>query len=353
MADLYPTLIDEQCIKRITEIKEKEGDKLVILGHHYQRQDIISVSDIIGDSFELSRRAAALKNAMTIAFCGVHFMAEAAFLLAPPGRKVYLPDIHAGCPMADMAEIEQVERAWQKLEESLGEEPAIPLVYMNSSAAIKAFCGKHGGAVCTSSNAQKILKWAYEKGKRVLFLPDEHLGRNSANDMGITGDDVVLWRPHSEDGGLSKEALEKARLILWKGFCIVHQNFTVDDVNRVRQENPEAKIYVHPECKEDVVKLCDGSGSTSYLVKVAQEAKAGAEVCIGTEVHLVDRLTAQFPDKKIFPLRRSECANMAKITPRKLLYTLESLDESNVVTVKEQYREDARLALQRMLDICS
>ena len=353
MADFYPSLTNEQCIERISEIKAKEGDKLVILGHHYQRQDIISVSDIIGDSFELSRKAAALNNASTIAFCGVHFMAESAFLLAPPGRSVYLPDIDAGCPMADMADISQVEKAWQQLEKALGEEPAIPLVYMNSSAAIKAFCGKHGGAVCTSSNAQKVLQWAFEKGKRVLFLPDEHLGRNTANNMGIVGDDVVLWRPYSESGGVEKESLEKSRLILWKGFCIVHQNFTVDDVKRVRNEHPQAKIYVHPECKEEVVKLSDGNGSTSYLVKVAAEAPAGSEVCIGTEVHLVDRLTEQMSDKKVFPLRRSECANMAKITPKKLLHTLETLDENKIVTVKEEYQENARLALQRMLDICS
>ena len=352
MADLYPNMTDEACIDRIREIKEKEGDSLVILGHHYQRQDIISVSDIIGDSFELSHKAAAL-SASTIAFCGVHFMAESAFLLAPKGRSVYLPDMDAGCPMADMAEINQVEKAWQVLEERLGPNPAIPLVYMNSSAAIKAFCGKHGGAVCTSSNAEKVMKWAFEKGKRILFLPDEHLGRNTANDMGIVGDDVVIWRPHSDDGSVAPEALEKAKLILWKGFCIVHQNFTVADVERVRKENPNAKIYVHPECREEVVKLCDGNGSTSYLVKVAKEAPAGSEVCIGTEVHLVDRLTAQMSDKKIFPLKRSECANMAKITPKKLLATLEELDEKKIVTVPKEYQEDARTALRRMLDICS
>jgi len=341
------------CRERIRAIKEERGDRLVILGHHYQRAEIVELSDIVGDSFELSRRAAEQKDAEVIAFCGVHFMAESTYLLSPPGRVVLLPDMDAGCPMADMADVEQVERAWNELTEMVGPEPAVPVVYMNSSAAIKAFCGRHGGAVCTSSNAEKVIRWALGQGRRVLFLPDEHLGRNTGNAMGFGADEMVLWRPYSERGGLDAAAVERAKLVLWKGFCIVHQNFTVEDVQKVRAERPAAKIYVHPECREDVVKAADGAGSTSYLVRVIEASAPGSELCIGTEVQLVDRLAAQWKDRTVFPLRRSACANMAKITLQKLLDVLETEAPSNVVTVPDELCDDGRAALRRMLDICA
>lgn len=346
-------MTDNDCLHAIRRHKKRLGDRLVILGHHYQCPDIISVADIIGDSFELSRRAAEQTTADTVVFCGVHFMAESAFLLSPPGRRVLLPDIEAGCPMADMATISQVERAWQQLEERLGPEPAIPVVYMNSSAAIKAFCGKHGGAVCTSSNAKVIVQWALDRGKRVFFLPDEHLGRNTGHSMGFAEERMALWTPHADNGGVFQEQLERAALILWRGFCIVHQRFTVADVESVRHSHPEASIYVHPECARAVVEAADAAGSTSFLVDAVRKAPTGAAFCIGTEVQLVDRLAAEHPDKHVFPLKRSICSNMAKITTAKLLQTIIEPTAAQQVHVDERLCADARVALQRMLDICA
>jgi len=345
-------MADREIISSIREIKARSGSKLVILGHHYQRREIVELSDFVGDSFELSRLAAKQVEAEHIVFCGVHFMAESAYLLAPEGRTVQLPDITAGCPMADMAMPVPVERTWAELCDVCGPDAFIPIVYMNSLASLKAFCGRNGGAVCTSGNAQKILSWAFEQGKKVLFFPDEHLGRNTAAALEIPDTECVLWDSSQEMGGLDSSLTEAAQLVLWKGYCHVHQNFTVADVEAMRASRPTARILVHPECRREVVDVCDGAGSTAFLVREVKDAPVGSTICIGTEWHLVDRLAATYRDKEIVALRRSDCDDMAKITAESLFETLEKLGRHNVVQVAEEFRVDARKALQRMLDIC-
>lgn len=342
---------DAKLIEEIKRIKERLGDKLVILGHHYQRREIVELSDFRGDSFGLSRNAAAQKKARYIVFCGVKFMAESAAILAGEDQVVQLPEMTAGCPMADMAELEDVERAWAEITEICGDD-VIPVTYMNSSAAVKSFCGRHGGAVCTSSNARKLFEWAYSRKNRLLFLPDQYLGTNTANKMGIPREERIIWdftRP--ELGGNSEEEIRKARLILWRGHCHVHTWFTVDHVLEARRRYPDGRIVVHPECIEDVVNLADCDGSTSFIVRFTEEAPSGSTIVIGTEINLVSRLAYEHPDKKVVELSRSLCPNMYKINLHNLLWTLEHLGEVNVVTVPEEVRYYAGLALNRMLEI--
>jgi quinolinate synthase len=361
-AQLSPVLPDrilgmteEEQIERIRSEKGKWGKKLVILGHHYQREAIVYLSDFRGDSFDLSQKAASQKEAYFIVFCGVHFMAESARILAAPKQRVFLPNLTAGCPMADMAELDDVEVAWQVLEDELGSGEVIPITYMNSSAAIKAFCGAHGGAVCTSSNAGRVFAWALEANKRILFLPDEHLGRNTANARGIAKAAQALWDRKKPRGGLAPRALNEARVILWKGFCHVHTHFSKEHVNRMGELHPEARIIVHPECKEEVVRLADASGSTRYIVEYVEKAPAGSAIVIGTEVNLVSRLAHENPKKTVLPLSRSLCHNMYKIDPGVLLYTLENLGESsegvNEILIDEEVAKNARKALRKMLEL--
>lgn len=359
-AQLRPSLPDrilamseEEQIAKIISLKEERGETLVILGHHYQRESIVALSDFRGDSFALSAKAASQKNARYIVFCGVHFMAESARILAAPEQRVFLPNLTAGCPMADMAAVEDVETAWRAVTAVTGEENVIPVTYMNSTADIKAFCGAHGGAVCTSSNAQKVFEWVIGSGKRVLFLPDEHLGRNTSNALKIPAARQALWNPTKPDGGVSRAEIGEAQVILWKGFCHVHTHFTADQVIEMRTRYPDASVIVHPECPQEVVALADGTGSTSFIVNFVKDAPPDAVIVIGTEINLVTRLAHEHPDKIIMPLSRSLCHNMYKINLGNLLYTLENLDGdgANEIVVDAAIARDAKLALEKMLEL--
>lgn len=346
---------EETQIARISALKKEHGETLIILGHHYQRESIVAISDFKGDSFALSAKAASQKNARHIVFCGVHFMAESARILAAPEQRVFLPNLTAGCPMADMAVVEDVEAAWRAVTAVTGEDTVIPVTYMNSTADIKAFCGVHGGAVCTSSNAQKVFDWIIGQGKRVLFLPDEHLGRNTSNALGIPAGRQVLWNPNEYDGGVSRGEIDRTQVILWKGFCHVHTHFTADHVKEMRIRHPGASIIVHPECPQEVVALADGTGSTGFIVNFVNDAPPDAVIVVGTEVNLVTRLAHEHPDKIVMPLSRSLCHNMYKINPGNLLYTLEHLDDNgdriNEIFVDEAIARDAKIALEKMLEL--
>lgn len=342
---------EEEVLKKCAELKGSYGDEVVLLGHHYQRKGIVEISDFRGDSLRLSRIASEQKSAKYIVFCGVHFMAESAAILSQPGQVVVLPEMTAGCPMADMAEIGQVEIAWRAIVDICGDSATVPVTYMNSAAEIKAFCGAHEGAICTSSNAKAVMAWALEKGERVLFIPDEHLGRNSANMLDIPREQVVVWDPDELNGGNCEEVLKDARVILWKGFCHVHTFFTVDHVKQMRERFPGAKIIVHPECKEEVVAAADAAGSTGFIVKYIKDAPSGETIIVGTEINLVSRLADEYPDKRIYELARSLCPNMFKINPYNLYYSLLNIGKVNVVSVSEEIKRNAKLALQRMLDL--
>ncbi len=336
------------------------GDRLFILGHHYQRDEVMRWADARGDSYRLSVLAQERPDAEYIVFCGVHFMAESADILTSPDQKVILPDLAAGCSMADMARIAQVEDAWDALTAAGVADVVVPVTYMNSSADIKAFCGRHGGAVCTSSNAQAALEWAYaQKGpdSKVLFLPDQHLGRNTAVlEMGLSLDDCVLWNPHKRDGGLSPEQLRDARMILWQGHCSVHGRFTADVVDDVRAQVPDVHILVHPECRHEVVLKADLVGSTEFIIKTIEAAPAGSAWAIGTELNLVKRLAAQHPDKRIMFLDKTVCycSTMNRIDLPHFVWAMESLAEGtpvNVIEVDPETEHWAQVALQRMLDL--
>ncbi len=348
---------EEEQYERIRDEKKRLGGGLVILGHHYQREGIVALSDFKGDSFALSREAASCEGAEYIVFCGVHFMAESARILASQRQRVFLPAMNAGCPMADMAEIDEVETAWDTLTKHLDGKDIVPVTYMNSSAAIKAFCGEHGGAVCTSSNATKVFSWALDAGKVIFFLPDEHLGRNTSNALGIPKSEQVLWDRRQERGGVRPADLDGARVILWKGFCHVHTHFTLEHVREMRSRHPQGKLVVHPECREEVVAEADYVGSTRFIVDVVEKADPGSTIVIGTEINLVSRLAHENPDKTVLPLSRSLCHNMFKITPAALLWTLESLGSGNgagpdnEVFVDEDVMKNARIALERMLEL--
>lgn len=360
----YRDASDEELQERIKAAKARLGNKLLILGHFYQRDEIIVHADFVGDSFQLAKNATERPDADHIVFCGVHFMAETADILSTPEQTVTLPNLSAGCSMADMANIDQVEDCWEQLGEICGTNPdadgkqqIVPVTYMNSSAALKAFCGRHGGIVCTSSNAHVVLEWAFARGKRVLFFPDQHLGRNTALAMGMSLDQMPVWNPYKPAGGAEDPSVyADAKMILWKGFCSVHQRFTVDQIERARKAYPGVKVIVHPECSMDVVNAADGTGSTAYIVKEIANAPAGSAVAVGTEINLVNRLAAQYPDKTVFCLDPvvCPCSTMYRIHPAYLAWALENIEQGNIVnriTVDEDTARDAKIALQRMLEV--
>jgi quinolinate synthase len=352
--DRYLLIPDTSLDERIAAAKARLGSDVVILGHHYQRDEVVKFADFRGDSLKLSQQAASA-NAKYIVFCGVHFMAESADVLRRPHQQVILPDLSAGCSMADMADIGQVETCWAELE-SLGDLRIVPATYMNSTAAIKAFTGEHGGAVVTSSNAARVMAWAFERGERVLFLPDEHLGRNTAYKMGIPIDQMVVWDPYRDLGGNSAGSLCKARVILWKGYCSVHQRFLPEHVERVRRDRPGMRVIVHPECRFEVVQAADEVGSTEDIVKAITAARPGSEWAVGTEVHLVNRLAKTLPDRTVVSLDPNVCVctTMFRISPQHLLWALENLGEGRVVNrieVDDETRGWAKVALDRMLSL--
>ncbi len=353
--DSYLLVPDTTLDERIAAAKARLGKDVVILGHHYQRDEVIKFADYRGDSLKLSQQAAAAADARYIVFCGVHFMAESADVLRQPHQAVVLPDLNAGCSLADMADIGQVETCWNELE-SLGDLKVVPITYMNSTAAIKAFTGEHGGAVCTSTNAANVMRWAYERGERVLFLPDEHLGRNTAFRMGIPLDEMIVWDPYQEMGGNTPEAVKRARVILWKGYCSVHQRFLPQHVERVRREHPGIRVIVHPECRFDVAEAADQIGSTEGIIKAITAAEPGSQWAVGTEIHLVNRLSKELTDRSVISLDPSVCVctTMFRITPQHLLWALENLAEGRVVnriSVGENARHWGRVALERMLSL--
>jgi len=344
---------EKELIEKIIKIKETLGNQLIILTHHYQRTEIVDLGDYRGDSFALSQKAAEDKKAKFIVFCGVHFMAESAAILAQPHQSVQLPEMSAGCWMADMADIYIVEKAWNEVNEIVGSRSIIPLVYMNSDAEIKAHCGRNRGAVCTSSNAPDAFRWAFKHGEKIFFFPDEHLGRNTGNLLGIPKKEMILWDPEKSKGGNSVEDIIKAKVILWKGHCLVHTRFNTGQIKQMRADFPDAKIVVHPECTEDVVEMSDATGSTSYIVKYVAQAHPGSTIIIGTEINLIERLAIEYPDRKVIPLFNSLCPNMYKINLENLLAVLENIGKINIVEVPEDIKNEAALALNRMLSLAS
>ncbi|WP_017933945.1 quinolinate synthase NadA [Nocardioides sp. Iso805N] len=352
-----PPASDPDLVARARAAKEKLGERVFVLGHHYQRDEVIQFADVTGDSFKLARDAAARPDAEYIVFCGVHFMAESADILTTDEQQVVLPDLAAGCSMADMARLQQVESAWEALEAAGIADQVVPVTYMNSSADIKAFCGRHGGVVCTSSNAETVLEWAFERGSKVMFLPDQHLGRNTAVlKLGIPLEKNVVWNPRLANGGLTAEQLQDATMILWQGHCSVHGRFSPDTVDELRAEIPGVQILVHPECQHEVVLKADLVGSTEFIIKTIAEAPAGSAWAIGTELNLVQRLANAHPDKRIVFLDRTVCycSTMNRIDLPHLVWALESLVEGTVVNkieVDPQTQAEATVALQRMLDL--
>jgi quinolinate synthase len=357
--DHYLVLPDDTMDGRIAAAREKLGANALILGHHYQRDEVIRFADYTGDSYKLSK-AAAETDAKYMVFCGVHFMAETADILSHPWQQVVLPDLNAGCSMADMAEIGQVEDCWESLERAglTSGADVLPLTYMNSAANIKAFCGERGGLVCTSSNAQAAFEWAYARAGKILFLPDQHLGRNTAFAMGIPLQEMVVWDPYQINGGISPERLRAAKIILWKGHCSVHQRFLPEHVDRVRRDHPGMQVIVHPECRGAVCQKADALGSTERIIDFIEKAPEGSSFAVGTEIHLVNRLSKHFLPlgKRVITLDESGClcTTMYRISPQHLAWTLENLVEGRVVNrirVDDHVKRWARVALDRMLEI--
>ncbi len=357
----YLVLPDKSMDARIRAARQALGDRVVVLGHHYQRDEVIRFADFRGDSYKLSQESGRTK-ADYVVFCGVHFMAESADVLGQSGQQVILPDLNAGCSMADMAEIGQVEAAWEEfVKAGLTNEQGqgiTPLTYMNSTAAIKAFCGERGGLVCTSSNAGAAFKWAFARNEKIFFLPDQHLGRNTAYAMGIPLEDCVVWDPFKVLGGLTPEQLRAAKVILWKGHCSVHQRFLPEHVDRVREKYPDIRVIVHPECRWEVCQKADGIGSTEGLIKMIKDAPAGSKFAVGTEIHLVNRMGKEFApeNKKVITLDDSGClcTTMFRISPQHLCWTLENLVEGQVVNriqVPDDVKHWAKVALDRMLEV--
>ena len=358
----YLSLPDHSMDERIADARAQLGATTILLGHHYQRDEVIRFADFTGDSYKLSK-VAAETSAQYIVFCGVHFMAESADVLGRDGQQVILPDLNAGCSMADMAEISQVEACWEALERLGLTDGLIPLTYMNSTAAIKAFCGERGGLVCTSSNAQAAFEWAFARGQRILFLPDQHLGRNTGFAMGIPMEEMVVWDPWAVQigpniGGLTKAALAASRVVLWKGHCAVHQRFLPGHVDAVRAKYPNIQVIVHPECRWEVCQKADALGSTERLIKIVEDAPEGSMFAIGTEIHLVNRLARRFAaeGKRIISLDDTGClcTTMYRISPQHLAWALENLIEGRVVNriaVKTSVKHWAKVALDRMLEV--
>ena len=350
----------EELDRRITAAKATLGERVVVLGHFYQRDEIVKHADFLGDSFQLARAARSRPEAEAIVFCGVHFMAETADILSGEHQSVILPNLAAGCSMADMADEDSVEEAWEQLMDVLGEtdddgrQTVVPVTYMNSSAALKAFCGRHGGIVCTSSNAATVLEWAFERGRRVLFFPDQHLGRNTAKAMGIALERMPMWNPHKDLGGNTAQDLQDAEVILWHGFCSVHRRFTVAQIDKARAEHPGVRVIVHPECPMPVVDAADENGSTDYIRKAIDAAEPGSTFAIGTEINMVNRLADQHPEHTIFCLDPviCPCSTMYRIHPGYLAWMLEELVAGRVInriSVDAATARDAEVALERML----
>jgi quinolinate synthase len=367
LPERYLGLSDEEMDRRIAAAKAALGSRIVILGHHYQRDEVMKFADYTGDSYKLARHVSERPDAEFVVFCGVHFMAESADVLTTDRQQVILPDLAAGCSMADMADAEQVEQCWSDLEELLprhAEAPearrrqaCIPVTYINSAASIKAFCGEHGGVVCTSSNAAATLKWAWARGEKILFLPDQHLGRNTAYTLGVPLDEMAVWDPTEIWGGLDPDAIARARIILWKGHCSVHTRFTARQIAQVRAQHPGVRVIVHPEVPWDVVQAADDSGSTEYIIQAVRESPAGSTWAVGTEVHLVSRLAQQVaPDRTVISLDQFGClcSTMFRVSPNHLLWVLEGLvsgEVHNRIVVPDQQKHWTRVALDRMLSI--
>ena len=363
LPDCYVGLSDEEMDARILAAKAKLGRRLVVLGHHYQRDEVIKFADYTGDSYKLAQQVSQHPDADFIIFCGVHFMAESADVLSADRQQVILPDLAAGCSMADMAAPDQLEMCWSDLEQmgiaqsGAGPQPLIPVTYINSAASIKAFCGERGGVVCTSSNAEATLRWAWERGERVLFLPDQHLGRNTAHKMGVPLDRMVVWDPNEIWGGLEPDAAKAARIILWKGHCSVHTRFTVRQIETLRAQHPGVRVIVHPEVPLDVVQAADDSGSTEYIINQVKNSPVGSIWAVGTEIHLVNRLANDVhPDRTVLSLDQFGClcSTMFRVSPNHLLWTLEGLvagEVHNRIVVPDHQKHWTKVALDRMLTI--
>ncbi|AXJ11316.1 quinolinate synthase NadA [Arthrobacter sp. PM3] len=357
----YKLAGDAELDARIRAAKAALGDRAVVLGHFYQRDEVVAYADFVGDSFQLANAALTRPEAEAIIFCGVHFMAETADILSRPEQAVILPNLAAGCSMADMADIDSVAECWEQLEELFGTEPdadgrvpVIPVTYMNSSAALKGFCGEHGGIVCTSSNAATVLEWAFERGQRVLFFPDQHLGRNTAKAMGVPLEQMPMWNPRKDLGGNDAQTLQDSRVILWHGFCSVHKRFNVGQIEKARAEYPGVQVIVHPECPMEVVDAADSAGSTDFIRKAIAAATEPTTFAVGTEINLVNRLAAEYPQHTIFCLDPviCPCSTMYRIHPGYLAWVLEALVRGEVVnriTVDDAVAAPAKVALERML----
>jgi len=350
----YQRMDEEELHARIRAAKATLGDRLVILGHFYQRDEVVQYADFVGDSFQLANAALTRPDAEAIVFCGVHFMAETADILARPEQRVILPNLAAGCSMADMADEDSVEAAWEALTEFYDDDDTVPVTYMNSSAALKAFCGRHGGIVCTSSNASTVLEWAFEQGRRVLFFPDQHLGRNTGKAMGVPLEQMPMINPRRPDLGVEADVLRDARVLLWPGFCSVHKRFTVAQIEQARAQYPDVRVIVHPESPMAVVDAADAAGSTDAIKKFVAAAPSGSVIAIGTEINLVNRLAAENPDKTIFCLDPvvCPCSTMYRIHPGYLAWVLDGLVEGEVrneIVVDDHVAVHAKVALERML----
>lgn len=346
---------EDETDRRIADIRDELSGRLVVLGHHYQRDEVIKFADLRGDSFKLAEWASNQKDAEYILFCGVHFMAESADILSSRFQKVILPDLNAGCSMADMAALDQVETCWEELERVTSER-IIPITYMNSAAGIKAFCGRHGGAVCTSSNAPAVMRWALERADKILFLPDQHLGRNTGYRLGLRLEEMTVWDPYEPLGGNTSGSLRDSRIVLWKGHCSVHGRFLPEHVAQVRERYPGIRVISHPECRFEVVQASDAVGSTEHIIQCVSQSPAGTMWAIGTEIHLVNRLKNENPDRFVIPLDDCGClcSTMFRIDPSHLLWCLENLRLGQVVNqivVPEHVAEWARVSLNRMLEI--
>ena len=363
LPDRYLSLSDDELDCRIAAARNTLGRRLVILGHHYQRDEVIKFADYTGDSYKLAQQVSRHPDAEFIVFCGVHFMAESADVLSAPHQQVILPDLAAGCSMADMADADQLEQCWHDLEAILGpgaagaKQSIVPVTYINSAASIKAFCGERGGVVCTSSNAAATLKWAWARGDKVLFLPDQHLGRNTAYKLGVPLDEMVVWDPNEMFGGLDPDAVKRARIILWKGHCSVHTRFTVRQIEQIRAQHPGVRVIVHPEVPWDVVQAADDSGSTEHIIRTVLDSPAGSTWAVGTEIHLVNRLARQAaPERTVLSLDQFGClcSTMFRVSPNHLLWTLEGLVDGvvhNRIVVPDDRKSWTKVALDRMLSI--
>jgi len=349
-----PAVTAAEACARIDAVKQRLGTRLLILGHHYQVDEIIQFADHTGDSFKLAQVAAEARGAEWIVFCGVHFMAESTDILTRPDQVVILPDLAAGCSMADMANLDQVETAWKELTEGGRRNDLVPITYMNSTASIKAFCGRNGGIVCTSSNAEKVINWAFERGDRILFLPDQHLGRNISHELGVSLEDMAIWDPHALPATNLRNGCDNARVLLWKGHCSVHTKFLAPHVDTVRKQHPGIRVIAHPECPLEVVQKADAHGSTERIIRAVTDSPPGSKWAIGTEINLVSRLAKENPDKTVISLSGINCicATMYRIDLSHLLWALENVEAGHVVNqirVDEETSQAARISLDRML----